>query len=204
MDQTTRRALTLLLDIKSLAFATVNEGIPDIRIINIMLIDEEGLYFTTARGKPFYGQLIRNPKVAVCGMDQNYVSVRLIGDARHCDGRRMMEKIFEFNQGVRNLYPDQKGDILEAFHVYRGRGEIFDLSLQPPKRERFAFGGETINPTGYRITDKCTACGACLAACPVDVIREGTPYRIDESSCLECGLCAEVCPEDAIDSSKGL
>ena len=95
-------------------------------------------------------------------------------------------------------------DILEAFHLHRGKGEIFDLSIEPPRRERFAFGGETVRPPGYRITDKCTACDLCLESCPVGVISEGEVYKIDRGRCLECGRCAEVCPEDAIETSQGI
>ena len=57
---------------------------------------------------------------------------------------------------------------------FRGKGEIFDFSVEPPAHERFAFGGEAVNPSGYRITSKCTACWLCIDACPVDVISEGT------------------------------
>ena len=105
---------------------------------------------------------------------------------------------------MNDLYPGEKRDILEGFHLYRGKGEIFDLSVEPPSRERFAFGGETVNPVGYRINSKCTACGLCLDACPVEVISEGDVYRIDGGHCLECGRCAEVCPEDAIEDAKGI
>ena len=78
------------------------------------------------------------------------------------------------------------------------------LSNETPIRERFAFGGETVNPPGYRITEKCVACGDCLDACPLGVITAGDVYRIDGSRCLECGRCAEVCPEDAIKAALGL
>ena len=204
MDQTTRKALKLLLEVKSVAFATVNNGEPDVRIANVMLVEEDGLYFTTARGKPFYQQLKQNQKIALCGMDKNYITARVLGDIRLCKGRSMMNKILEYNQGLSNLYPGEKSNILEAFHLYRGKGEIFDLSLQPPKRERFAFGGEAVNLPGYRITNKCIACGACLGCCPVEVIKEGDLYSIDGSLCLECGLCAEICQENAIEPPQGM
>ena len=60
---------------------------------------------------------------------------------------------------MNELYPGEKRDILEGFYLYRGKGEIFDLSDEPPKRERFAFGGETVNLAGCKITTRCTACG---------------------------------------------
>ncbi|MGD9175077.1 MAG: 4Fe-4S binding protein [Desulfobacterales bacterium] len=105
---------------------------------------------------------------------------------------------------MNDLYPGEKRDILEGFHLYRGKGKIFDLSVEPPGRERFAFGGEKVNPPGYLITTDCTTCGLCIEACPVEVISEGEIYRIDGSHCLEYGRCAEICPEDAIEAAEGI
>jgi ferredoxin len=51
----------------------------------------------------------------------------------------------------------------------------------------------------YKITDKCTACGACQDECPVSCISEGKIYKIDPEECIDCGACAAVCPVDAID-----
>lgn len=51
----------------------------------------------------------------------------------------------------------------------------------------------------YKITDACVSCGACAAQCPVEAIKEGTPYVI-EDSCVECGACAAVCPTGAIEA----
>jgi uncharacterized pyridoxamine 5'-phosphate oxidase family protein/NAD-dependent dihydropyrimidine dehydrogenase PreA subunit len=204
MDQTTKKAFNLLREVKSVAFATVNKGEPDVRIADVMIVGEDGLYFLTARGKPYFKQLKEKHKLAICGMDRNYVTVRVVGDIQFCNERSMVDKIFEHNPVMNDLYPGEKRDILEAFQMYRGKGEIFDLSNKPPNRERFAFGGETVNPSGYKITDKCTACDMCLETCPVGVISEGDMYRIDGVRCLECGRCAEVCPEDAIEPSRGM
>ena len=45
------KCLRILREIKDVAFATVDEsGKPQIRIIDIMLVDSEKLYFCTARG----------------------------------------------------------------------------------------------------------------------------------------------------------
>ncbi|NVM26463.1 MAG: 4Fe-4S binding protein [Desulfobacterales bacterium] len=204
MDQTKKKAFRLLREVKSVAVATVNNGKPDVRIADAMLAQEDGLYFLTARGKPYYKQLKENQKVAICGMDKNYVSARVVGDIQFCNDRSIVDKIFEHNPMMNDLYPGEKRDILEAFHMYRGKGEIFDLSVEPPERERFAFGGEAVNPSGYRITDKCVACGICLDACPVGVISEGEVYIVDGNRCLECGSCAEVCPEDAVEAAQGM
>ena len=47
--------LQLLREIKDVAFATVDEkGFPQVRIIDVMIVENEKLYFCTARGKDFY------------------------------------------------------------------------------------------------------------------------------------------------------
>lgn len=204
MDRAARKALQLLREVKSVAFATLNQGRPDARIIDVMLVGDDGLYFLTARGKPFYKQLQESRNIAVCGMNRNYVAVRLVGQIEPCNDRKVVDRIFEHNPMMNDLYPGEKRDILEAYRLYCGKGEVFDLSVEPPNRERFAFGGETVNPSGYRITDRCTACGLCKDACPVSVISEGEVYRIDQARCLECGRCAETCPESAIEASEGI
>lgn len=48
--------------------------------------------------------------------------------------------------------------------------------------------------------DKCTACGTCIANCPVDAISfvNGKAY-INKDICISCGMCASICPFEAID-----
>lgn len=51
----TQKCLEILRKVKDVAFATVDEfGMPQVRIIDVMIIEEEKLYFCTARGKDFY------------------------------------------------------------------------------------------------------------------------------------------------------
>ena len=85
MDNTTQKALKLLRQIKSVILATVNNGEPAARIIDVMLVKEDDLYFLAARGKSFYHQLKTSPKIAICGMDANYVTARIVGDIKFCN-----------------------------------------------------------------------------------------------------------------------
>ncbi len=49
----------------------------------------------------------------------------------------------------------------------------------------------------YKINEECIACGACPPECPVDAIKEGDIFVIDEETCIDCGACADVCPVGA-------
>jgi uncharacterized pyridoxamine 5'-phosphate oxidase family protein len=45
----------ILREIKSVSFATASSGMPEVRIIDVMLVEGEKIYFLTARGKGFLG-----------------------------------------------------------------------------------------------------------------------------------------------------
>lgn len=60
-------------EIHSTVIATIDgEGRPVTRVIDIMLTDEESLYFITAKGKAFYAQLwrIRMSPSAACAAER--------------------------------------------------------------------------------------------------------------------------------------
>ena len=51
----------------------------------------------------------------------------------------------------------------------------------------------------YKITDSCTACGACQESCPAEAIQPGDEkYTIDPDLCIDCGSCVDVCPTGSI------
>ena len=50
----------------------------------------------------------------------------------------------------------------------------------------------------YKISEKCSSCGACANECPVDAISfSGESYVVDKEKCIECGTCSAVCPVGA-------
>lgn len=194
--------LKFLRKIKSVAFATMEDGKPCNRIIDVMLIEDDKIYFLTARGKAFYRQIKSNPYVALVGMDEIYKTVRVSGPVKAVD-RSYVDKIFEANPMMNDLYAGEKRDILDAFCIFKGVGEIFDLSTVKPTRKRFSFGGEEIRRSGFEITEDCVACGICKESCPENAIEEGAIYQIDGDRCLECGRCNEACPHNSIKPPVG-
>ena len=49
--------------------------------------------------------------------------------------------------------------------------------------------------------EKCTACGKCKKACPVEAItgEKKVPHKIDPEKCIRCGACITECKFDAIE-----
>lgn len=202
---TVREILSILqTDIHSTVFATLDEcGLPQTCVIDLMLADEQGLYFLTAKGKSFYDRLMAKPFVALSGMKGSdtlsTLAISLRGSVRNI-GKERLAEIFEKNPYMSSIYPTEKSrDALEVFQIYKGEGEYFDLSQLPPCRQSFSFGGEEIHQTGYRINaDKCIGCQGCRSVCPAKCIADTIPRMIDMAHCLHCGNCFRICPVKAV------
>ena len=192
--------LQMLREIKDVSFASVDEnGLPHNRIIDVMIVEENRLVFCTGRGKDFYRQLISNPHVAISGLNKNWQMIRLTGTVKKLDDqKKWIDRIFEENPSMNDVYPGESRYILDPFAIESGNLEFFDLGTSPIHRESFAFGDSKALEKGFFITDGCIGCGTCQANCPQQAVEEGTPFVIHQDSCLHCGLCFENCPVQAI------
>ncbi len=186
-------------DIHSAAIATLDKnGRPITRIIDIMLYDDQGIYFLTAKGKEFYRQL----------MEQKYISLSAVKDKRSITlrgeteniGSEKLDEIFEKNPYMKGIYPDDTREALEVFRLYKAAGEFFDIS-DPTNVTRGSISiGNAKEQSGiYFVKGKCSGCKACFSVCPqkcIDISK--VPAVINQNHCLHCGRCFEICPEKAI------
>lgn len=199
----TKEYLKILKDeIHSVVFATTDKnGMPVTRVIDIMLADDNSLYFITAKGKAFYDQLIDNKFAALSGMtggegtmSKKAVSIR---GKVECIGKNKLDEVFKENPYMAEIYPQKESrTALEVFRLYDGEGEFFDLSTKPIIRENFYLGrNKSENKQGlYYITNKCTGCSKCVSKCPQNCIDiSSIPFSIVQKNCLHCGNCKEVC-----------
>lgn len=196
-----RHCLDLLREIRDVSFATVDEnGLPQIRIIDVMLVDEGSLYFCTSRGKDFHAQLLRNPHVAIVGMTKDWQMIRLSGAAKKIedDPHSWIDRIFDENPSMNDVYPKDSRYVLDPFRIDSGCAELFDLGVSPIFRQTFSLGGAPAHMQGFAIAESCISCGKCARNCPQQCIVPGKPFEIQQEHCLHCGLCYENCPVSAI------
>ncbi len=188
----------LVEDIHSVVVATMDQNNkPITRVIDMMLYDENGLYFLTAKGKEFYKQLMEQEYMSLsCIKDKK--SISLSGSIRNI-GHEKLDEIFDKNEYMKSIYPDDSREVLEVFQIYKAQGQYFDIS-NPSHIERGIISiGEEISIQGYSINDTCIGCSQCVNVCPQKCIGTSTiPFVINQNHCLHCGRCVEVCPNKAI------
>lgn len=201
----TEKYLKILVeDIHSTIVATLDSNNrPVTRCIDMMLYDQNGVYFLTATGKQFYQQLTEQKYVSLSGIkDKRCIS--LSGKVKNI-GKEKLDEIFEKNPYMKDLYPGKTRSALEVFRIYEADGNFFDISdPKHVKRGTFVIGKEEEPPRGFMVGPECIGCGKCLTVCPqkcIDVSKK--PALIDQNVCLHCGNCVPVCPVHAI-SRKSL
>lgn len=195
-------------EIHTTVAATVDgEGLPVTAAIDMMDCDETGLYFLTAKGKGFYDRLMKRQYMSLTAMKgadtMSSVAVSVRGKVRNL-GPGPIPALLEKNPYMYEIYPTEESrTALEAFQLYEGTGEWFDLSKKPVERILFTFGGAAGVEEGYFITDRCIGCMSCYSKCPqncIDIRR--TPVVIRQKNCLHCGNCYEVCPVGAVEKKQ--
>lgn len=133
-------------EIHSVVVATIDDkGLPQTRVIDIMLVDDNSIYFITAKGKEFYHQLMKQKYVSISGvsggegsLDKKAISLR--GKVKNM-GQNLLEKVFEENPYMKGIYLQiESRSALEVFRLYEGQGEFFDLSTKPINRANFVIG----------------------------------------------------------------
>lgn len=128
--------------------------------------------------------------------------IRMSGVARPAaegEQRAWIDRIFEEQPYLGNVYPGDTREIGIVFEVRDIALDYFNLGVKPIKRTTFSLGEASAPLKDYCITDSCIGCGTCLRSCPQKCIVPGDTYRIEASHCLYCGACAQVCPVGAVE-----
>lgn len=201
LQMQTKDYLRLLVEqIHSAVIATIGaDGHPQTRVIDMMLWDDKGVYFLTAKGKAFYEQLMKQKYISLSATKDKY-SISLRGEVTNI-GSEKLDEIFEKNPYMQQIYPEDTRSALEVFAVYEAEGEFFDIS-DPScvTRDSFVVGNIQKKQGGYFVGEGCIGCKLCYSVCPqkcIDISQK--PVVIAQNHCLHCGRCAEICPKQVIE-----
>lgn len=121
---------------KDVAFATVEQDKPKIRVFQIMKQKGNTLYFATSPHKEVYRQLQANPNIELLAMDGN-ISVRVTGRAMFDVPDELAREIYADNPVLPRLYK-QYTDLV-YFCLPITRLDYYDLTPTPPTFEHYEY-----------------------------------------------------------------
>ncbi|MDE6555579.1 MAG: pyridoxamine 5'-phosphate oxidase family protein [Duncaniella sp.] len=128
------KAFDFLREYKDVAFGTVENGRPGLRVFQVMLIKGHTLYFATSPRKDVYRQLMDNPAVEILGMKDN-ISVRMSGDVKFDVPVDIQKEIYDTNAILSDLYPSY--DAMVYCHLDVKGIDYYDLTPRPPLLEHY-------------------------------------------------------------------
>ncbi len=192
-------------DVSRAAASVADEqGMPWSVILDLVMAEDQRLYFAAAKGTVLHTSLQTNPHLAVTiAADRGqteFQAVSIRGTVKNM-GTERLDMLFDRNPVLQKIYQKPKSRrILEVFCIYRGEGEYLELKEGILNRKRFSFGGEEIKNRGYQIDEKrCIGCQGCRSICPVSCISNTFPRTIDRNRCIQCGNCFQICLRRAVE-----
>lgn len=124
---------------KDVAFATVEQNKPKIRVFQIMKQEGHTLYFATSPHKEVYRQLQENPNIELLAMDGN-ISVRVTERAMFDVPDGLAREIYADNPVLPRLY--KRYTDLVYFRLPVTRLDYYDLTPTPPTFEHYEYESE--------------------------------------------------------------
>ncbi len=196
-EEICEKAFQLIAERQYMPVATVNDGHPDSRVIDLQRLGDGRLMFMTSRCKPFYRQLLKCPEISLCLPVDTWYMLRVHAAVKEVSyDQAIREEYFASNPGTKLMYRNNL-DVVALFVLDQGDGELFHLyDSERVRRVRFAFGEAVPRPLTYSISDQCTGCGICRENCAEQAIFQGGDgkYHISHMDCDDCGICYTKCP----------
>lgn len=136
-QETLKKAIEFLRIHNEVAFATVENGKPKIRVFQIMKMGENDLYFVTSPSKEVYRQLRENPSVEIMSMEGD-IFVRIAGEAVFDVDDKAAREIYATTPVLQRLYKDYAD--LVYFRLPISSLDYYDLRPTPPLQAHFEYG----------------------------------------------------------------
>lgn len=133
------KAFDFLSTHKDVAFATVEQDKPKIRVFQIMKQEGHTLYFATSPHKEVYRQLQENPNIELLAMEGN-ISVRATGRAVFDVSDNVAREIYDTNPVLQRLY--RKHTDMVYFRLPVAKLDYYDLTPTPPTFEHYEYSGQ--------------------------------------------------------------
>ncbi len=130
------KAFEFLKTNKEVAFATVEDDKPKIRVFQIMKQEKNTLYFATAPEKEVYRQLQENPNIEVLAMKEN-IFVRMAGQAVFDVDDKTAREIYAANPVLSRLYKAYTD--LIYFRLLALSLDYYDLTPEQPLQEHYDY-----------------------------------------------------------------
>lgn len=127
-----KKAWDFLRTHPNVAFATVENALPKIRVFEVMRLEGHTLYFVTAPHKAVYKQLQADPHLEVMAMSDK-VFVRVSGKACFDVDPKILDEIYKSHPLLQRLYKSALE--LTLFKVEAKSVDFYDLSPTPPVME---------------------------------------------------------------------
>ena len=109
-------------------YATCDADQPRVRPFGSVMIYEDKLYFGMGDNKASYRQTLLNPNVEICTCSKDGVWIRLRGKAVFDERPEVMERVFQLQPELREIYNEQTGDEMANFYLDEGYCEFQSLS----------------------------------------------------------------------------
>lgn len=107
----------------------VDDNSPKIRVLQLVKLDDQILYFAVSNKDKIYKHLKKNPKVEILSIQGN-TTVKIIGSVEFDVSETIKQDIFNTNPIVQHLYRDIED--LNFFKIHIKNAEYYDLNTIPP------------------------------------------------------------------------
>ncbi len=109
-------------------YASCDGNKPRVRPFGFFMVYEGRLYFGMGKQKESFKQTIENPNFELCALNKENAWIRIRGVAVLDDRKEALDRAFELNPFLKNLYNEQTGNALGLFYIKDGYAEIANMT----------------------------------------------------------------------------